>query len=165
MKTWIKQFFTDEKLQDTRDVFIKEPAKKINRASFGDKFIWGTTISAYQTEGAYASDGKGLSIWDTFTNSPMFSKYPENGNVSTDFYHRYPQDIELLNELNLKNLRMSLSWPRIFPTGKGKINQKGVDYYNKVIDTCLENKIQPWLTLYHWDLPQSIEDKGGWARP
>jgi len=163
MKTMRKQFFQNKKLKTTENILVKEPKKKLSRKSFADDFIWGTAISAYQTEGAYLKDGKGLSIWDSFSNSASFPKNPENGNVATDFYHRYPQDIKLLKDLNFKNLRMSLSWPRIFPAGKGKVNQKGVDYYNRVFDLCLENKIQPWLTLYHWDLPQAIEDMGGWT--
>lgn len=163
MKIWLNKLFSNENNQGNKVFQLREPEKKISKESFGEKFIWGTAISAYQTEGAYNKDAKGMSIWDTFTNNPAFSKFPENGNAATDFYHRYPQDIKLLKDLNFKNLRLSLSWARILPDGNGQLNQKGVDYYNRVIDTCLENKIQPWITLYHWDLPQVLEDKGGWV--
>lgn len=163
MRTWIENLFAKNKFSETSDLLVTEPGKKIKRSSFGDNFIWGTAVSAYQTEGGHNLDGKGVSIWDTFTNDPKFLRHPENGNVSIDFYHRYPEDIKLLKSLNFKNLRLSLSWPRILPEGSGKVNQKGVDFYNKVIDLSLENGIEPWLTLYHWDLPQAIEDKGGWT--
>lgn len=163
MIRWIEQLLAKKKYQEIESLLVKGPAKKIHMNSFGEDFVWGVATSAYQIEGAYNKDGKGSSIWDTFSNSPEFPKSPENGNIATDFYHRYPEDIRLLRDLNFKNLRLSLSWPRLFPSGNGKFNQKGLDYYNRVIDVCLENKIQPWLTLYHWDLPQAIEDKGGWT--
>jgi beta-glucosidase len=130
---------------------------------FGKNFIWGVAASAYQTEGAYVSDGKGLSIWDVFTALPGKIAGNANGNVATDFYNHYLQDIILLAFLNGKNFRLSLSWPRIFPKGTGEINEKGLDFYEQVIDFCLEMGIEPWLTLYHWDLPYALERKGGWT--
>jgi len=132
----------------------------MNVKDFGADFIWGTSMSAYQTEGAYLSDGKGLSIWDFFTNS---NKAKPNANKSCDFYNRYLQDLILMDFMNIRNFRHSISWSRILPFGTGQINWHGVDFYDKLIDYCLELNIEPWLTLYHWDLPQALEDRGGWT--
>lgn len=134
---------------------------KINSKDFPKKFIWGVASSAYQTEGAWDSDGKENSIWDTFTNDKKFLK--GNGNTATNFYHHYEDDIKKIKELNLSAFRFSISWSRIFPLGIGEPNQKGIDYYHAVIDCCLENDIEPWVTLYHWDLPQALENLGGWT--
>ncbi|MDO3694602.1 GH1 family beta-glucosidase [Wenyingzhuangia sp. chi5] len=134
---------------------------KVKVTQFSKDFNWGVTISAYQNEGKWNTYGKGKSIWDTFTNKPNFKN--GNGNVATNFYHHYKEDIKRVKELNLDSFRFSISWSRIFPEGTGKINQKGVDFYHKVIDSCIELNIQPWVTLYHWDLPQALEDKGGWT--
>lgn len=130
---------------------------------FGKEFVWGVAQASYQTEGAYMEDGKGLSVWDVFSNKKGSVERNENGNIATDFYHRYAQDIELVRQMNFKAFRFSLSWARIIPQGIGNINQKGIDFYNKVIDKCLEIGIEPWITIYHWDHPQSLEDKGGWT--
>lgn len=135
----------------------------IHSSQFGEAFIWGVASSAYQTEGAYLEDGKGLSIWDTFTRIKGKIKGGNTGNAATNFYHRYIQDLILMQSLNVKNFRFSLSWPRLLPEGAGRINEKGVDFYNGVIDFCLECGIEPWVTLYHWDLPQALEEKGGWT--
>ncbi|WP_152286399.1 GH1 family beta-glucosidase [Flavicella marina] len=135
--------------------------KKIKKAEFPEDFIWGVAAAAYQNEGAFDSDGKGPSIWDTFTNKRNFQE--GNANVSTDFYHKYEEDILRIKEMNLDSFRFSLSWSRIFPNGVGKPNPEGVAFYHKVIDFCLLHKITPWVTLYHWDLPQALEDKGGWT--
>src|SRR5688572_10930682 len=121
---------------------------------FGEDFAWGVASSAYQTEGAYLDDDKGLSIWDVFTTIPNKIKGGHNGTVACDFYNRYIQDIILMQYMNVRNFRFSLSWSRLFPNGTGHHNDKGVDHYNEVIDFCLEMGIQPWITLYHWDLPQ-----------
>lgn len=133
-----------------------------SRNDFGSDFIWGVSTSAYQIEGAHNKDGKGPSIWDEFTNKGKAYK-KQTGNLACDFYHRYEEDIELMAKLGIKNFRFSISWSRIFPNGKGEINQKGVAFYHQVIDTCLKNNIQPWITLYHWDLPLALEKKGGWS--
>lgn len=135
----------------------------IHCGDFGDDFTWGVASSAYQTEGAYLEDGKGLSIWDVFVRNPTKIKDRTTGNNATNFYHRYIQDIILMQALNVKNFRFSLSWPRLIPEGVGKVNEKGIDFYNAVIDFCLECGIEPWVTLYHWDLPQALEGKGGWT--
>ena len=132
-------------------------------SDFGSGFHWGVATSAYQIEGAWNSDGKGESIWDKFTSNPKYVKDKTNGRVATDFYNHYESDLKLLKHLNFENFRFSFSWPRILPDGTGQVNEKGVDFYNRLIDTCLELGIEPWAMLYHWDLPQKLEDKGGWT--
>jgi beta-glucosidase len=134
------------------------------RASYerNNKFTWGCATASYQIEGAYNEDGKGPSIWDTFTHKKGKIKHGETGDVACDFYHRFRGDIDILAELKIPAFRFSLSWPRIFPEGRGAANSKGVDFYQRVIDHCLESGVEPWVTLYHWDLPQALEDKGGW---
>ncbi|QDO94704.1 family 1 glycosylhydrolase [Formosa sediminum] len=128
---------------------------------FPKHFKWGVTISSYQNEGAYNTHGKGPSIWDTFTNRRTFKK--GNGNTATDFYSNYKEDIAHVKALNLDCFRFSLSWSRIFPDGEGKINPEGVQFYHHVIDHALEHNLEPWITLYHWDLPQALQNKGGWV--
>lgn len=135
----------------------------INSADFGKNFTWGVGASAYQTEGAYLEDGKGMSVWDVFSCIPGKIAINQNANVACDFYNHYMQDIILMHYLNIKNFRFSISWPRILPEGKDNVNEKGIDFYNRLIDFCLEMGIDPWVTLYHWDLPQALELKGGWT--
>lgn len=131
--------------------------------TFPNDFIFGASTAAYQIEGAASSDGKGVSVWDTFTHTLGKIHNHENGDVACDHYHYYPKDIELMRELGLQAYRFSTAWTRIFPEGKGKPNAKGRDFYNRLVDTLMENDIGPWLCFYHWDLPQALEDKGGWA--
>ncbi len=133
----------------------------VNKANFPNEFNWGITTSAYQTEGAWNLDGKQNSIWDTFTNDKNFKK--GNGNIATNFYYNYEDDIKKIKALNLDSFRFSISWARIFPMGIGEPNQKGVEFYHKIIDCCIENGLEPWLTIYHWDLPQALEKLGGWT--
>lgn len=133
------------------------------KSSFGDEFLWGVSTAAYQIEGGYRADGKGISIWDIFANTPGKIKGNQNANIACDFYNRYAQDVALMRRMHIPNFRFSLSWSRIFPYGIGVVNSKGVDFYNKLIDFCLELDIQPWVTLYHWDLPYALEVKGGWT--
>lgn len=135
----------------------------LHSSDFGSNFHWGVSTAAYQIEGAYNVDGKGPSIWDVFSNTRGKIAGNMNGNIACDFYSRYEEDVQLLKYLNIPNFRFSLSWSRIFPDGVGHINQKGVDFYDRLIDLLLENNITPWVTLYHWDLPQSLEKKGGWV--
>jgi beta-glucosidase len=135
----------------------------LRRADFGNDFLWGVATAAYQIEGAHNLDGKGPSIWDTFTHKKGKVKTHENGDMACDFYHRYPEDIALLRQMNVGNFRFSTAWSRILPEGKGQVNEKGLDYYKRVIDKCLEQGVRPWVTLYHWDLPQALEDDGGWV--
>ena len=130
--------------------------------TFPKGFLWGTASASYQIEGGWNEDGKGESVWDRFSATPGKVKAGENGKVACDYYHRYPEDIAIQSELNLSAARISLSWPRIFPTGKGQLNPHGIDFYKRVIDQLLARNIQPWVTLYHWDLPQALEDQGGW---
>ena len=130
---------------------------------FPEGFLWGAATAAYQIEGAPDVDGKGPSIWDTFSHTPGKTFHGETGDVATDSYHRYPADIEMLKRLGVGAYRFSLSWPRIQADGRGAANSKGLDYYNRVIDALLEAGIEPAITLYHWDLPQALQDAGGWA--
>jgi beta-glucosidase len=127
------------------------------------EFKWGVSTAAYQIEGAYNIDGKGLSIWDVFANTKGKTFRNQNANDACDFYHHYAQDIALMSQMNIPHFRFSLSWSRLFPEGTGVINPKGVEFYNKVIDFCIDLGIEPWITLYHWDLPYSLELKGGWT--
>lgn len=133
------------------------------KADFGTDFKWGVSSAAFQTEGAWDIDGKGCSIWDTFTSRKGKIKDAQHARAACNFYDRYREDIALVRALNIPNFRFSVSWPRIFPEGTGRPNPKGVDFYNRVVDGCLEEGITPWLTLYHWDLPQALQDKGGWT--
>ncbi|HXW83157.1 MAG TPA: GH1 family beta-glucosidase [Candidatus Binataceae bacterium] len=130
--------------------------------TFPKNFLWGTASASYQIEGAWNEDGKGESIWDRFSATPGKIKAGENGKVACDFYHRYREDVATQSELGMGASRISLSWPRIFPTGKGQLNQRGIDFYQRVIDELLARRVQPWVTLFHWDLPQALEDLGGW---
>jgi beta-glucosidase len=134
-----------------------------DKLRFPDGFLWGAATAAYQIEGAADADGKGLSIWDTFTHTPGKVFHGETGDVACDSFHRYGEDIALLKRLALGSYRLSLSWSRIQPAGRGEVNAKGLDYYNRVIDGLLEAGIEPSVTLYHWDLPQALQDEGGWA--
>lgn len=131
--------------------------------SFPSNFTWGTATSSYQIEGAAKEDGRGPSIWDTFAATPGKVVNGENGDVACDHYHRYPEDIALMKKLGVSAYRFSIAWPRLFPTGSGVRENRGFDFYSRLIDKLLENEIQPIPTIYHWDLPQSIQDRGGWA--
>ena len=135
----------------------------LTRADFGTNFQWGTATAAYQIEGAWNEDGKGPSIWDHFTHNTKRIKDSSTGDIACDFYHKYPEDIALVKSLNIPNFRFSLAWSRIMPKGTGKVNEAGLDFYDRVIDNCLEAGIDPWLTIFHWDLPQALEEKGGWT--
>ncbi|PKU26094.1 GH1 family beta-glucosidase [Telmatospirillum siberiense] len=130
---------------------------------FPPDFLWGASTSAYQIEGAATEDGRGPSIWDSFCKMKDRVNHGHNGDVACDHYHRYPEDVRLMGELGLDAYRFSLSWPRLLPTGKGPVNQKGLDFYDRLIDALLEAGITPWATLYHWDLPQGLDDLGGWT--
>jgi beta-glucosidase len=130
--------------------------------SFPTGFLWGSATASYQVEGAVNEDGRGASIWDTFSHTPGKTHNGDTGDVSTDSYHRYPEDIALMQALGLKSCRFSVAWSRIFPTGAGAPNQAGVDHYRKFCAALRTAGIEPWCTLYHWDLPQTLEDKGGW---
>lgn len=132
-------------------------------SDLGNDFKWGVSTAAYQIEGGWDADGKGKSVWDVFSNTKGKIAMGQNGNIACDFYHRYTQDIATMRQLNIPNYRFSISWSRILPNGTGTVNPKGLDFYNRVIDFCLELGIEPWITLYHWDLPYELEIRGGWT--
>ncbi len=130
---------------------------------FPRNFFWGTATAAYQIEGAWNEDGKGESIWDRFAHTPGKIRNGDTGDVACDSYHRWREDIALMRAMNLNSYRFSISWPRVQPAGSGPANSKGIDYYRRLVDALLEARIRPFVTLYHWDLPQALEDAGGWT--
>ncbi|MDW8426123.1 MAG: GH1 family beta-glucosidase [Meiothermus sp.] len=134
----------------------------MKRSDFPPDFTWGTATSAYQIEGAVAEDGRGLSIWDTFSHTPGKTHGGDTGDVACDHYHRYLEDIALMKELGVNAYRFSVAWPRVLPEGRGRVNEKGLAFYDRLVDALLAQGIAPWVTLYHWDLPQPLEDQGGW---
>ncbi|MBC9224776.1 beta-glucosidase [Aeromicrobium sp. 636] len=129
---------------------------------FDPGFLWGVATSAYQIEGATTLDGRGPSIWDTFAARPGMTRCGENGEVAVDHYHRWPEDVALVKDLGLDAYRFSIAWPRIQPEGRGKVEARGLAFYDRLVDGLLEAGIEPWPTLFHWDLPQALEDAGGW---
>lgn len=130
---------------------------------FPKHFLWGSASAAYQVEGAYQEAGKGISVWDTFVKQPGTTFQDTNGDVAVDHYHRFKEDVALMADIGLKAYRFSIAWSRIFPNGKGKPNQAGLDFYNQLIDELLKYNIEPIVTIYHWDLPQALQDEyGGW---
>jgi beta-glucosidase len=134
-----------------------------SRYNFPKDFKWGTATAAYQVEGTHNTEGRGLSIWDTFSHIPGKIEDGTHGDFADDHYNRFEEDIELMKDLGIHVYRFSISWSRIFPTGETTVNQKGVDFYNRLINALLKKGIEPFITLYHWDLPQALEDKyGGW---
>jgi beta-glucosidase len=133
------------------------------KVSFPRGFEWGCATASYQIEGAWDEDGKGESIWDRFCHTPDHVRNGDTGDVACDHYHRLREDVALMKELGLRGYRFSISWPRILPEGKGQVNQKGLDFYHRLVDELLEADIIPFPTLYHWDLPQALQDEGGWA--
>lgn len=137
---------------------------------FPEEFLWGAATAAYQIEGAWNEDGKGESIWDRFTHRPHTILNGDTGDVACDHYHRMPEDVALMKELGLHTYRFSISWPRVLPegrgpstgSGRGAVNEKGLDFYDRLVDHLLDAGIVPNATLNHWDLPQAIQDEGGW---
>ncbi len=130
--------------------------------TFPKDFVWGCATSAYQVEGAWNEDGKGPSIWDTFVHSPGHIVNNETGDLAVDHYHRYIEDVALMKDLGLSAYRFSISWSRIMPTGTGAVNQSGLDFYDRLVDELLKHNIEPYICLFHWDLPQTLQDQGGW---
>ena len=134
----------------------------MDRTDFPDDFVWGTATAAYQIEGATRVDGRGASIWDTFTRRPGAIVGGDTGDIADDHYHLFRDDVALIRDLGLDAYRFSIAWPRIQPDGRGAPNQAGIDFYRRLAENLLENGITPWATLYHWDLPQALEDSDGW---
>ncbi len=134
-----------------------------NKKLFGEDFTWGVSTASFQVEGSCDSDGKGQSIWDVFAEKKGKILNGDLPGVACDFYNQYEKDIDLIKQLNIPNFRFSISWTRILPNGTGEINQAGIDHYNRVIDYCLKKGVEPWITIYHWDLPQALELNGGWT--
>jgi beta-glucosidase len=142
---------------------IEIPASSDRGArTFPEGFLWGAATASYQIEGAVGEGGRGASIWDTFSHTPGKVRGGDSGDIACDFYHRYEGDLDLLVELGLSALRFSIAWPRIQPSGRGAANQAGLDFYRGLVEAMLERGIKPCPTLYHWDLPQALEDAGGW---
>lgn len=133
------------------------------KVEFPKKFTWGASTASYQIEGAWQEDGKGPSIWDTFSHQPGKIAFNHNGDTAADHYHLWQEDIQLMKEIGLPAYRFSFSWSRILPEGIKTINKSGLDFYDRLVDALLENNIQPFPTIYHWDLPQALQDKGGWS--
>jgi len=132
------------------------------KKTFPKGFVWGAATASYQIEGAWDEDGKGENIWDRFSHAPGNVDNGDTGDVACDHYHRWPEDVALMKAMGLKAYRFSIAWARILPAGRGVVNQTGIDFYSRLVDALLEAGIEPWVTLYHWDLPQALEDEGGW---
>lgn len=132
---------------------------------FSKDFLWGAATASYQIEGGAFEDGKGLSVWDRYSHTEGKCFQGHTGDMACDHYHRYREDVEMMAELGIKNYRFSLSWPRILPDGTGAVNQKGVDFYNRLIDALLEKNIRPFITLFHWDYPWALQMRGAWENP
>ncbi len=130
--------------------------------NFPEGFVWGAATASYQVEGAVNADGRGESIWDRFAHTPGKTYNGDTGDVACDHYHRYADDVRLMADLGLHAYRFSIAWPRILPTGKGQLNERGLDFYDRLVDALCGAGIKPFVTLYHWDLPQALEDSGGW---
>ncbi|HLV87877.1 MAG TPA: GH1 family beta-glucosidase [Candidatus Sulfotelmatobacter sp.] len=135
-----------------------------SRVPFPDGFVWGVATAAYQIEGAVNEGGRGESIWDRFSHIPGKIKDGHTGSVADDHYHRYPEDVKIMRSMGIKSYRFSIAWPRVQPSGKGAWSQGGLDFYERLVDALLKAGIEPFPTLYHWDLPQALEDDGGWPK-
>lgn len=134
----------------------------MSQTIFPKDFVWGAATAAFQIEGAANEDGRGESMWDRFSHTPGKVANGDTGDVASDHYHRWREDIKLMKQLGLQAYRFSVAWPRVLPTGRGAVNQKGLDFYSQLVDGLLEAGIRPFATLYHWDLPQALQDEGGW---
>ena len=133
---------------------------------FSKDFVWGVATASYQIEGAAFEDGKGLSVWDVFSNkNPRAVKNGDTGNTACDHYHRFKEDVGIMSEIGVKAYRFSISWPRVLPEGTGKVNEKGLDFYDALVDELLAKGIKPYVTLFHWDYPYELYKKGGWLNP
>src|SRR5882724_10629241 len=166
MKTLTRRHFGKTFLGTAAGAFAAASLPKLafaqhpNALSFPENFVWGCATASYQVEGAVNEDGRGQTNWDVFSHTAGKIFQGDTGDVADDSYHRYKEDVQLLKNLGVKGCRMSIAWSRIFPEGKGQPNEKGLDYYNRVVDELLKNNIAPYITLFHWDLPQALPD--GW---
>jgi beta-glucosidase len=133
--------------------------------TFPKGFLWGSATSAYQVEGSPLADGAGPSIWQRFAHTPGMTHEGDTGDLACDHYRRFRDDIALMRALGFKAYRFSVAWSRVLPEGKGRVNPAGVDFYERLVDTLLDNAIEPMVTLYHWDLPAALDDRGGWLNP
>ena len=133
-------------------------------SKFPKNFLWGVACASYQCEGAWNEDGKGPNIWDDFCHDPAANniKNQDTGDVACDSYHRYREDVALMKQLNIKAYRFSISWARVIPDGDGEVNEQGLRFYDNLVDELIASGIEPLITLYHWDLPSALQDKGGW---
>ena len=154
-------------MQDNQTISsVDEQLYKTNsflKKAFGNDFVWGVAMASFQNEGAWNLDGKGESIWDKFSHGKNINKERQNADAACEFYHRFEEDILIAKSLNFNTFRFSISWSRILPDGIGRVNHTGLEFYHQLIDCCLENGLEPFVTLYHWDLPQVLEDRGGWT--
>ena len=141
---------------------MNDTTTSANSPAFPQNFTWGAATAAYQIEGAWNADGKGESIWDRFSHTPGTIQTGETGDVACDHYHRWQEDVTLMKAMGLKAYRFSIAWSRILPDGRGRVNQAGLDFYSRLVDALLAADIEPFVTLYHWDLPQQLQDEGGW---
>ncbi|MEV3858945.1 GH1 family beta-glucosidase [Streptomyces sp. NPDC050095] len=142
---------------------MSDPHSCVDLSAFPHDFLWGTATAAYQIEGAVAEDGRAPSIWDTFSHTPGKVAGGDTGDVACDHYHRWREDFALMKQLGTNAYRLSIAWPRIVPGGDGPVNTKGLDFYDELIDALIAEGITPMVTLYHWDLPQALQDRGGWS--
>ncbi|MBL8332019.1 MAG: beta-glucosidase [Rubrivivax sp.] len=136
----------------------------LRRSDFPNAFRWGCSTASYQIEGATDEDGRGESIWDRFCTRPGAIRDGSSGAVACDHYHRWPEDLDLARSLGVDAYRFSIAWPRVLPEGRGRVEPRGLDFYSRLVDGMLERGLEPWATLYHWDLPQALQDQGGWMR-
>ena len=143
----------------------KRRARAEETAPFPAEFLWGAAVSAYQVEGSPLADGAGASIWHRFSHTPGLVHDGETGDVACDLYRRYGDDVRLMRELGLTAFRFSISWSRVLPEGRGRVNKRGLDFYERLVDALLEARIRPVVTLFHWDLPAALDDRGGWLNP
>ena len=143
----------------------ERPKTSLRSSDFPPGFLWGVATAAYQVEGAWSSDGRGPSIWDTFSHTPGKTRNGDNGDVAVDHYHRYREDVEIMADIGVNAYRFSISWSRLIPDGTGDLNPEGVAFYRDLCRALLDNGITPAATLYHWDLPQALQDRGGWLAP
>src|SRR5262249_30897690 len=135
----------------------------MSQSKFPSGFVWGVATASYQIEGAVSEDGRGSSIWDIFSHMPGKTVDGDTGDVACDHYHRWTEDVQLMRSLGVNAYRFSIAWPRVIPQGTGQINARGLDFYDRLVNALMEVNVTPFVTLYHWDVPQALQEQGGWA--